>query len=1155
MIGGQDPAWPGSDLSVERRIVTVLFADLVGFTPLSERLDPEDVATIQDAYFASVRETIGRYGGLIEKFIGDAAMAVFGVPRARDDDPERAVRAGFALISGIEHLGTRLGLASGELHLRVGINTGEVAYANSGPNQGRVTGDTVNTAARFQAAAAPDTILIGESTALAVEDVIQLERLPPLDLKGKSKPARVARVVDVRVERSRELAMGGLRAPMLGREVELRRLLAALADVAGAGRPQRWLVVAPPGVGKTRLLDEFATHAAARGAIVRRLRLRPEAAAPFASITELLHASLGLAGDEAPEATGDNLRVPLRARLEAAGMTKPRAGVVSAEVVDMIERGRTSGPPAESANRDARFRAWLDALDALDGAGRAGPTTSSGEVAPQSPVAPPARVWIVEDAHWADDDFLAFLEAAHVDDLAGARLVIVTARPSLLERGQWASGADPIAGRFRLDLPTLGRDAARALVTALVGDAVPDALAAAIADRSDGNCLFIEELLRTWVSVGTLVHEGDAWRLAVPAADVPLPTTVQAIYAAQLDDLPLSARQAARRGSVAGRRFPVAALESLGVPNGRVGVETLRRRDLVSGPQRDAVEGDMFAYRHALLRDAGYASLARAERARLHVRLARWLERAAGERAAEVASLVGGHYADALESLPALASEVDDGLDRRTCASIAAAWLERAGDGAMRDGAVATAASLYRRAVAVTPPDSPAELSRRLTLLGRALTPSGGAIEAVDVLEEAIGAARAARTAGDPRWRTLFAGAVEALATLHFERIRFREAWQLGEAALEEMGDQDDLDTARVRLARSRSRTGETDEAEGWVRDCERAIDAASAVGDDAAEYEFRRDLVRARSEAGEATANDWVELGAIARARNDALTEVSALVALAGYSMESRPADVPAMLESARELTLARGFVERLGWIDQRIAEAALGSGDWDSAIDAGLRAVGLGEGHGYDRISVRSWSALLPAASLRGRTQVLEHAATWFGERAGRMPDSPYGRILRAGAALYLAAGGAGAAPVPVPDLEQVRPAFRIWLEVGGYAWVAATDAIVDTWFDTGRLDWIDELLAEAGAAPLSADSPTPTTGAAFDLVRVRRDLAADGDAMGAADRVRDQLGILVRMDVPYWIARAIRVLELSGVATDREIAERAAIEARLGVVRPTL
>jgi hypothetical protein len=310
-----------------------------------------------------------------------------------------------------------------------------------------------------------------------------------------------------------------------------------------------------------------------------------------------------VAGDGSPEAAEDDPSAPLRARLAEAGMTGQRADVVAAEVVQLVEPARASARAPGSADRDARFRAWLDALDALDGGGGAGTAATNG--GPASPAGRPARAWIVEDAHWADDDLLAFLEAAHTDDLAGARLVVATARPSLLERVPGASVADPDAGRFRLDLPTLGRDSARDLVTALVGDAVPDTLAAAIAERSDGNCLFIEELLRTWVSVGTLARDGGAWRLAVPAADVSLPTTVQAIYAAQLDDLPPSARRAARHGSVAGRRFPVAALESLGVPDGSAAVESLRRRDLVAGPQRDPVEGDMFAYRHALLRDAG----------------------------------------------------------------------------------------------------------------------------------------------------------------------------------------------------------------------------------------------------------------------------------------------------------------------------------------------------------------------------------------------------------------------------------------------------------------------------------------------------------------------------------------------------------------------
>src|SRR3990170_548458 len=218
MAEGPEPA------AMERRIVTVLFADLVGFTPLSERLDAEDVAAIQDAYFASVRGTIERYGGVVEKFIGDAAMAVFGAPRARDDDAERAVRAGLALIGAVEQLGTTLELDPGELQLRVGVNSGEVVHATSGPDAGRVTGDTVNTAARLQSAADPGRVLLGELTALAVREAIELTEMGEVSLKGKAEPVRVWEAVAVRNEPSRDAAMGELHAPTLGRDAELVRL-------------------------------------------------------------------------------------------------------------------------------------------------------------------------------------------------------------------------------------------------------------------------------------------------------------------------------------------------------------------------------------------------------------------------------------------------------------------------------------------------------------------------------------------------------------------------------------------------------------------------------------------------------------------------------------------------------------------------------------------------------------------------------------------------------------------------------------------------------------------------------------------------------------------------------------------------------------------
>jgi class 3 adenylate cyclase len=222
--------------SVERRIVTVLFADLVGFTPLSERLDAEEVATVQDAYFASVRETIERYGGALEKFIGDAAMAVFGAPHGREDDAERAVRAGLALVAAVEQLGARLGLSPGELQLRVGVNSGEVVHATDGPDAGRVTGDTVNTAARLQAAARPNAVLLGPLTALTVRETIELTDAGPIELKGKAEAVAAWEADRIRDEPSRDAALGSLRAPLLGREQEVTRL-ATMG--AGAWRSSR----------------------------------------------------------------------------------------------------------------------------------------------------------------------------------------------------------------------------------------------------------------------------------------------------------------------------------------------------------------------------------------------------------------------------------------------------------------------------------------------------------------------------------------------------------------------------------------------------------------------------------------------------------------------------------------------------------------------------------------------------------------------------------------------------------------------------------------------------------------------------------------------------------------------------------------------------
>ena len=596
--------------AVERRIVSVLFADLVGFTTLSEELDAEDVATVQDAYFAATRETIERYGGVVEKFIGDAAMAVFGTPRARDDDAERAVRAGLALIGALEQLEARLGMQPQTLQLRVGVNTGEVVHATSGPDEGRVTGDTVNTAARLQTAARPGTVLIGELTALTVAETIETEPIGSVELKGKAEPVRVWEATGARSQPSREEALGALKAPMLGRDAELERLNDAVDAIAANRRADRIVIVAPPGVGKSRLLAELG---AATMATVLRARVRPQATAPYETVAQLFAAA---------DTSG------LAQALASAGVPDARASVIRQEVARLVEPMSDAGGGGGdlAAERDARFDAWVSALDVLS---------------------PGASVWLIEDVHWAGGDLLAFLDHAGRAPSRHGRLVVATARPSLLEtapglvRGpEDRPGAAPTdrGGRARTRPARLGvarpagggRGGTVGRYAALHRGAAPDVGQRRDACDADG-----------------------AWQLAIEPESVALPPTVQAIYAAQLDDLPPDARQVARRGAVAGRRVPLAAFPSLELDGRGGGLDALRRRAFVAGPFDDPITGEGYAYRHALLRDAGYASLARAERARLHVAMARWLAETAGDRADIVAEAVAEHNAAALESLPA----------------------------------------------------------------------------------------------------------------------------------------------------------------------------------------------------------------------------------------------------------------------------------------------------------------------------------------------------------------------------------------------------------------------------------------------------------------------------------------------------------------------
>ena len=270
-------------------------------------------------------------------------------------------------------------------------------------------------------------------------------------------------------------------------------------------------------------------------------------------------------------------------------------------------------------------------------------------------------------------------------------------------------------------------------------------------------------------------------------------------------------------------------------------------------------------------------------------------------------------------------------------------------------------------------------------------------------------------------------------------------------------------------------------------------------------------------------------------------------------WLMARAPAEVPAVLRPARELALAHGLVERLAWVEHAEAEAALAAGDWALAISAGMRAVELGEKHGYDRVTVRTWAALLPAASLRGETAILARAAAWFDARSAGMPDSPYGRVLLAGSRLWLSS--AEASEIRLPPIELIRPSFPQWLKNASYEWLAAAEAILDAWLSAGRTDWVAEALGHAlGAVPADPFRPALL---AFHIDRARlagRDADVSGNAAAAA-AAHTAIEELRSLGIAFWTARGIRVLEELGLASEMEIVERMAIEEGLGAVRPTL
>jgi class 3 adenylate cyclase/tetratricopeptide (TPR) repeat protein len=684
-----------------RRTVTILFADVSGSTSLGEQLDPESLRALMGRYFSVMQAIIERHGGTVEKFIGDAVMAVFGIPTLHEDDALRAVRAAAEIGERLAILNAELGASRGiAIRFRTGVNTGEVVAGDPDSGQTLVTGDAVNTAARLEQAAAVGEIVIGDLTYLLVRDAVKVEPLAPLSLKGKAAPMTAYRLLGVTPGAAGHARR--LDAPLIGRTNELAALEASFAATV-TGRSCRLVtVLGAAGVGKSRLLAEFAASLTGRARILTGRCLPYGEGITYWPIAEVVRAAAGI--DEADD------REAALAKLQALAAVAPEATVVAERVAQAIGLAGGSAPAEEIG---WAVRKLFEAL------ARATPLVIE-----------------FDDIQWADEAFLDLLE--HVLTLAheAPLLLVCPARPELLERRPgWGSGW-PKADLLRLE--PLAAEGAAQLITQLPGGAnMPEVLRDRILSAAEGNPLFVEEMLAMLVDEGQLTDVGGTWQASPRLAKVRIPPTISALLAARLDQLAPTERALAERASVVGQLFEHAALVELGPPGASGSLSrdllSLVRKELIRPDRSLLSAGDAYRFRHLLIRDAAYEALPKAERAELHARFGDWLERISGDRAEEYEEIIGYH----LEQAQRYRTEL--GLLDETTAALAdraATRLAAAGRRAFDTSGTAAAIALLERALALQPEPS-AERAETLIRLGEASDTAGRRVEARSYTREA----------------------------------------------------------------------------------------------------------------------------------------------------------------------------------------------------------------------------------------------------------------------------------------------------------------------------------------------------------------------------------------------------------------------------------
>ncbi len=661
---------------VERRLVSVLFADLVGSTATAEGLDPEEVREALTRYFEVAERVIGRYGGVVEKFIGDAVMAVWGTPTAHEDDAERAVRAALDMVDEV-HAIDRPGSASDPdggtgMRLRAAVMTGDAAVTLGAAGQGMVAGDLVNAASRLQALADPDTVLVDEATKQAADRAIAFETAGQRVLRGRAQPVSAWRALRVVAERGGHGRVQGIEPPFVGREEELRILKDQLHATGRDGRARLVTVIGAAGLGKSRLVWEFSKYA---DGVTEPIFWHVGRSIPYGdgvaywALGEMVRRRVGIVESD-PEPAA---RARLAAAVERFIPDAPERAWVERHLAVLL-----GFAGATTEERDELFAAWRRFFERIAEQG--------------------TTVLVFEDLHWADQGLLDFLESVLEWSRAHPILVVGLGRPELIERRPgWGMGGRAAITLHLEAVDDRGMsDMVRGTVPGLPLEAIE-----VIAARSEGIPLFAVETIRMLLDEGRLVREGERFRLVEPEVPFAMPPSLQALIAARLDALEPAHRSLLQDASVLGRTFGTRALTAVhgsDEPAVEAALAVLGRKELVVRDTDPGSPGrDQYAFTHSLVRDVAYGRLSRQDRMARHLAAARYFERLEDD---ELSGLVASHYLDAWRAAP-------EGEQAASLAGRARVALRAAAERAMTLHANAAAVEWFEQALAVT--DDPAE--------------------------------------------------------------------------------------------------------------------------------------------------------------------------------------------------------------------------------------------------------------------------------------------------------------------------------------------------------------------------------------------------------------------------------------------------------------